>query len=63
MLSAMIISVIPESFINLFLIVWSLLDNSPQNFIFLKTFNSGFSYIEVWFTEIEDKMEINLVIN
>ena len=59
----MIINVIPESFINLFLIVWSLLDNSPQNFIFLKAFNSGFSYIEVWFTEIEDKMEINLVIN
>ena len=63
MLSAMIINVIPESFINLVLIVRSLLDNSPQNLIFLKTFNSGFSYIEVWFTEIEDKMEINLVIN
>ena len=27
-----------------------LLDISPQNFIFLKTFNSEFSYIEVWFT-------------
>ena len=33
---------------------------SPENLIFLKTFNSEFSYIEVWFTdqnsiEIEDK--------
>ena len=47
-----------------------LLDISPKNFIFLKTFNSEFSYIEVWFTdqnskplEIEDKMDIYLVIN
>ena len=38
--------------------------------IFLKTFNSQFSYIEVWFTdqnskplEIEDKMKITLLIN
>ena len=28
-----------------------LLDISPKNFIFLKTFNSELSYIEVWFTE------------
>ena len=27
-----------------------LLDISPKVFIFLKTFNSEFSYIEVWFT-------------
>ena len=27
-----------------------LLDISPNNFIFLKTFDSEFSYIEVWFT-------------
>ena len=47
-----------------------LLDISPKNFIFLKTFNSEFSYIEVWFTdqssktlEIEDKINIALVIN
>ena len=47
-----------------------LLDISSKNFIFLKTFNSEFSYIEVWFTdqnskplEIEDKMNITLVIN
>ena len=43
---------------------------SPKNFIFLKTFNSEFSYIEVWFTdqnsklvEIDDKINITLVIN
>ena len=47
-----------------------LLDTSPKNFIFLKTFNSEFSYIEVWFTdqsskplEIEDKINITLVID
>ena len=47
-----------------------LLNISPKNFIFLKTFNSEFSYIEVWFTdqnskslEIEDKIKITLVIN
>ena len=28
-----------------------LLSISPKNFIFLKTFNSEFSYIEVWFTD------------
>ena len=28
-----------------------LLDISPQNFIFSKTFNSELSYIEVWFTD------------
>ena len=46
-----------------------LLDISPKNFIFLKTFDSKFSYIEVWFTdqsskplEIEDKLYITLVI-
>ena len=47
-----------------------LLDNSPKNFIFLKLFNTEFSYIEMWFTdqnskslEIEDKINITLVIN
>ena len=42
----------------------------PKRFIFLKTFESQFSYIEVWFTdqnykplEIEDKINITLVIN
>ena len=44
-----------------------LLDISPKNLIFLKTFNSEVSYIEVWFTdknskplEIEDKTNITL---
>ena len=47
-----------------------LLDISPETFIFLKTFDSEFLYIEVWFTdqnynplEIEDKINITLVIN
>ena len=47
-----------------------LLKISPTKFIFLNTFYSGFSYIEVWFTdqsskplEIEDKMNIVLVNN
>ena len=47
-----------------------LLDISSKNFIFLKSFNLEFSYIEVWFTdqnskplEMEDKINITLVIN
>ena len=47
-----------------------LLDISPKNVIFLKTFHSEFLYIEVWFTdqnfnplEIEDKINFTLVIN
>ena len=47
-----------------------LLDISPKNFLFLKTFYSEFSYIEVWLTdqiskllEIEGKLSITLVIN
>ena len=47
-----------------------LLDVSPKNLIYLKTFDLEFSYIEVWFTnenskplEIEDKINITLVIN
>ena len=47
-----------------------LLDISPKNFTFLKTFDSEFSYIEVWFTNqnfkplvIEHKKNITLVIN
>ena len=47
-----------------------LLDISRKNLIFLKTFNSEFSYIEVWFTDqnskplgVEDKINITLVIN
>ena len=47
-----------------------LLDISPKNFILSKTFNSLFSYMEVWLTdqnsnplEIEDKINITLVFN
>ena len=47
-----------------------LLDISSKRFISLKTFDSEFSYNEVWFTdqnskklEIEDKTNITLVIN
>ena len=47
-----------------------LLDISPKNFIFLKTFNSELSYIRVWITdqnskplEIEDKINITLANN
>ena len=47
-----------------------LLDISPKSFIFLKTFDSEFSYFEVWFTdqnssppEKEDKINITLGIN
>ena len=44
-----------------------LLDNTLQNFLFLKALDSQFLYIEVWFTDknhktlqIEDKININL---
>ena len=47
-----------------------LLDISPYNFIFIKTFDSEFLYIKVRFIdqnslplEIEDKINISLVIN
>ena len=47
-----------------------LLDTSPKNIIFLKTFNSEFPYIELWFTDqtskplgIEDKINITLGVN
>ena len=47
----------------------SLLEISPKNHIFLKTFNSEFQATEVWFTdqneqqlEIEDWINLTLVI-
>ena len=47
-----------------------LLDISPKDFIFLRTFKSELSYIEVWFTdqhskplETEDKINMTLAIN
>ena len=49
-------------------LIGQLLDVSPKNFIFLKTFNSKCLHVEVWFTarnskplEIEDKIIITLV--
>ena len=48
----------------------SLLDISPANHVFLKTFNSEFREIKVWFTdqksrplEVEDKINVTLIIN
>ena len=47
----------------------SLLEISPANYIFLRTFNSEFQEIKVWFTdqnnnpvEVEDKINITLII-
>ena len=47
----------------------SSLDNSPSNHIFLKTFNSEYDKIIVWFThqnskplEIDDKINLTMVI-
>ena len=61
--SRVLCTFVPKSF-------GKLLDISPKNFIFLKTVNSEFLYIEVWFTdqnskplEIGDKINITLVIN
>ena len=49
--------------------VASLLDISPSNHIFLKTFNSEYDEIIVWFTdqnnkplEIEDRINLTMVI-
>ena len=47
----------------------SLLEISPTNHIFLKTFNAEFQEIKVWFTdqnnkalEVEDKINLTLII-
>ena len=45
----------------------SLLDISPTNHIFLKTFNSEYDEIKVWFTDqnsqpLEDKINLTMVI-
>ena len=47
----------------------SLLEISPANHIFLKTFNSEYDEIKVWFTdqnskplEIEDRINLTIVI-
>ena len=48
----------------------SLLEISPTNHVFLKTFNSEFQEIKIWFTdqtsaplELEDKINVTLIIN
>ena len=47
----------------------SLLEISPTNHVFLKTFNSEFQEVKIWFTdqtskplELEDKINITLII-
>ena len=47
----------------------SLLEISPTNHVFLKTFNSEFQDIKIWFTdqtskplELEDKINVTLII-
>ena len=68
----MIINMMQESYVNLFLITQfgQLSDIWPKDFKFLKTFNSEFSYTEVWFTgrnykllEIQGKINITLLIS
>ena len=65
----MIINMIQGSYI-LNKLFGQLLNISPKSFIFLKTFNSEFSYLEVWFTNqsskalsIENKIFIYLFIH
>ena len=68
-----VINKVQESCTQLFIINRSVnyySDISPKNFIFLKTFDSEFSYIEVCYTDensnplkIEDKINVTLVIN
>ena len=73
MLLIIVINKVQESCTQLFIINRSVnyyLDISPKNFIFLKTFDSEFSYIEVCYTDensnplkIKDKINVTLVIN
>ena len=68
----MTINKIQKSYTRLFRInrlVVSLLEIYPTNHIFLKTFNTEFNYMEVWFTdqnsqplETEDRINSTLVI-
>ena len=71
MLLRWIISEIQEFYIHLFLIIiWSIIKYFTQKKYFSKTFNSEFSYIEVWFSDKnskplkkEDKISITSVLN
>ena len=68
MLLIMIINKIQESCIHLFLINDQLLDILPENVIYLITFDSGFSYTEVWFTDqnslpLEADCKVNITLD
>ena len=61
--SRVLYSFVPNTFFR------SLLDISPSNHIFLKTFNSEYDEIVVWFTdqnskplEIEDRINLTMAI-
>ena len=65
----MIINKIQEYCTLLFQINHSLLEISPRNHIILKTFNSEYDKIKVWFSdqnsqplEIEDRINLTMVI-
>ena len=66
MLLTMIVSAIQESCIHFYWLFdqsfGQLLDITPKNFIFTKTFNSEFSYIEAWFSDQNSKrLEVETV--
>ena len=55
---------------RVYLLLYQLINISPNSLIFLKTMNTEFSEIEIWFTdqnnnslEIEDNVNISLIIN
>ena len=57
------------TFVPNFCTFGSLLEISPANHIFLKTFNSEFQEIKIWFTdqtskplEVEDRINVTLII-
>ena len=57
------------TFVPKFCTFGSLLEISPANHIFLKTFNSEFQEIKIWFTdqtskplEVEDRINVTLII-
>ena len=69
----MLINNIQEYYLLLYRLInctGQLISISPKSLIFLKTMNTEFSEIEVWFTdqnnntlEIEDNVNISLIIN
>ena len=66
MLLTMIVSAIQESCIHFYWLFdqsfGQLLDITPKNFIFTRTFNSEFSYIEAWFSDQNSKrLEVETV--